>query len=304
MKKAIITGGTGLVGKAVAKCLFSNGIEVLCLGRKPLTSSEIRNNFDAEVTYTDLAMDNIKNLPEKIKRMHWQIGDDCVFFNFAWGGAQKLTEGSIDEQLNNAVFAANAVKVSKKIGCNKFINAGTLEETYVEQHLKNKSVPYASSRTNYAIAKLAARDMCRMIAYLEKIDYVHTRLSVPLEPNLSMGTYIAKTLKDIYQGNPYEKPKNNQLFDIIFTDDVAQAYFLIGLHGKNKADYFIGTSKPTTLSDYFRQFDQVVRGVKVEESIQRGSQDHKFFDIQELYNDTGFIPTTNRLNLMGNIALS
>ena len=33
MKKAIISGATGLLGSAVAKYLSKKGIEVLCLGR-------------------------------------------------------------------------------------------------------------------------------------------------------------------------------------------------------------------------------------------------------------------------------
>jgi len=48
MKKAIITGATGLVGKAAAYYLSNQGIDVLCLGRKSLSSEDIQKNFGPE----------------------------------------------------------------------------------------------------------------------------------------------------------------------------------------------------------------------------------------------------------------
>ena len=51
MKKAIVTGSTGLLGKATSNYLSSMGIEVICLGRKKLSKSEIKNTFGKNVTY-------------------------------------------------------------------------------------------------------------------------------------------------------------------------------------------------------------------------------------------------------------
>ena len=133
-----------------------------------------------------------------------------------------------------------------------------------------------------------------MIAYLEKIDYVHTRLSVPLASNLSRGTYIAETLKKIAEGKPYDEPSNKQLFDIVFIEDVAQAYYLIGLKGKNKADYFIGTSKPATLEQYFKKLSYLVNDSSVEElDIDVAiDDDAELFDTEPLCQDTGFVVLT------------
>ena len=175
----------------------------------------------------------------------------------------------------------------------KFINSGTIEETYAEWHI-NKGLPYSSAQGNYAIAKLSSRDMCAMVAYIEKIDYIHTRLSVPLSPDLSIGGYISKTLKKIVDKESYEPPTNDQLFDIIFTHDVAQAYYLIGLHGKNKADYFIGSGKPTKLNDYFKQFEQAISGIQIKENNYTSA----FFKTEQLFTDTGFVASTNRFNLL------
>ena len=100
-----------------------------------------------------------------------------------------------------------------------------------------------------------------MVAYIEKIDYVHTRLSVPLKPSLTEGNYIAKTLKEVKDGHIKSRPV--ALFDIVLIDDVARAYLLIGNYGRNKADYFIGTANSTTLGDYFKDFQRIVGGLSV-----------------------------------------
>jgi len=297
MKKAIITGASGLVGRSVARYLATNGINVLCLGRQHLASEHVNELFGKGVEYIQLEMENITELPEKINHLNWKVDHDCVFYNFAWSGVKNLTDGNFEDQLKNAIFSSLVVKIAKKMGCLKFINSGTLEETYAEWHLKN-NLPYSSAQGDYAIAKLATRDMCAMVAYLEKIDYVHTRLSVPLSPDLSIGGYIPKTLKKIVDKKNYEPPKNDQLFDIIFTHDVAEAYYLIGLHGKNKADYFIGSGKPTKLIDYFKQFKQATMGITIEEKDYSSIYSSEFFNTDDLRNDTGFISTTNQFNLL------
>jgi nucleoside-diphosphate-sugar epimerase len=305
VKKAIITGATGVVGSAVAKYLVSQGLSVLCLGRQALDQSNASRLFGDGATYVNLNMDEVEALPERMKELSWSSDSATVFFHFAWQGQERLADGSFADQLDNAIYAAEAVRIAKTLGCGRFINAGTLEETFMEIFLQaRRDEPYRSGQTNYALAKLAARDMCKMVAYLEKIDYVHTRLSVPLAPDLSRGTYIASTLKKIAKGEVYEVPRNEQLFDIVLTDDVARAYYLIGQKGRNKADYFIGTSKPATLKQYFAQFEQLVQGVpiKLDEPI----HDHhaRFFDTQALHQDTGFVASASFQDIMQRVSLA
>jgi nucleoside-diphosphate-sugar epimerase len=289
MKKAIITGATGLVGQAIAKYLASNDIAVLCLGRKNFTEKEIRNSFGSNnINYLQIEMQNILDLPIYIESKGWEVGDECAFYNVAWGGPTKLTDGSLEEQMYNSIYSSNAVKAAKKLNCIKFINVGTLEETFAQDFIDApKDHPnYNFGQDNYAIAKLASRDMCLLIAYLEKIDYVHTRLSVPLDASLKIGGYISSVLSKIAKGESYDKPNNSQLFDIILLEDVAKAYYLLGLKGKNKADYFIGSGKPKTLGQYFEVFEKSVKGEYISNHT-NGSEIYPF-NTDQLFNDTLF----------------
>jgi UDP-glucose 4-epimerase len=292
MKKAIITGATGLVGMAVARHLSSAGIELLCTGTKTFRDESVPETFGCNVTYLTLPMEDAASLQEKTAHMGWSPGDDCVFFNFAWRGRERLTDGSFSEQLTNAIHAAAAVRTAKQLGCTRYVNAGTLEETFVERSLQGDDSLYRSPQTNYALAKLASRDMCAMVAYLEKIDYVHTRLSVPVSRDFSQGTYVASTVRNILEGKPYQEPENTRPSDIVFLDDVARAYRLIGQGGKNKADYFIGGLQPATLGQYFQMIKQFVDGDSDAPKKAESGVDVEIFDTAPVYRDTGFVAIT------------
>lgn len=293
--KAIITGSTGLVGQSLVKYLLENQVDVLCLGRKNLSKSDINKIFGKGATYLQLDMNNISNLGNEIDDMNWKIDKNCIFYHLAWSGVNRLTDGSIEDQLQNVAFSSDAIKIAKKVGCSKFINSGTIEETYAEWYLNNGS-KFNSTQGNYAIAKLASRDMCLMTAYLEKIDYVHTRLSVPLSSDLSFGGYVTQTLKKIISNDDYDMPKNQQLFDIISSKDVALAYYLLGMKGVNKSDYYIGYGNPIKLSDYFLQFEKYRKGLSLDEFNYSNFFSFEFFNNDSLCADTSFTPFHNKYN--------
>lgn len=295
MKKAIISGSTGNVGKALVQLLHNKGIQVLCLGSKSLTEVETTKPFGIDAKYLQTPMSGIRSLCTQIERLGWDPGDSCVFFNFAWRGESALTDGTFETQLKNSIYSAHAVEAASQIGCSKFINAGTLEETFMEDWLKCTNTPPPTRQANYALCKLISRDMSTIASYLRKIDYIHTRLSVPLNFNLSGSSYIPTTLRKIIAGETYNTPLSSNYFDIISTDDVATAYMLIGLHGKNMANYYVGASRPATLSYHFAFINEVLtKNYRVnfaELSSSIDGADH--FDTSKLSNDTGFAPSTS-----------
>jgi nucleoside-diphosphate-sugar epimerase len=293
MQKAIITGSTGLIGKTVAKYLSDQGVEVLCLGRRNLNRQDIQNIFGRSLTYLPIPMETIEQLPEALESIGWNNNYETVFYHFAWKGVEKLTDGTFEDQLKNAILSANAVKAAKKTGCLKFINSGTLEETFIESFLNNQTQTlHSRAQTNYALAKIASRDLCKIVAYLEKIDYIHTRLSVPLDVELSMGTYVVNTLNKIRNKDPYDLPTNHNYFDIIPLDELAKAYKLIAEFGINKADYFIGTGQPITLHDFFEGFRTFIIDNKIIDSTTVPLKTKDIFSIEILKKDIGFNPKT------------
>tara|TARA_B110000240_G_C13508875_1_gene457945 strand:- start:1926 stop:2828 length:903 start_codon:yes stop_codon:yes gene_type:complete len=285
MKKAIVSGSTGLVGSNVVRSLIDKKIKVLCLGRKKISDEDLIKKFGQHVQYLVIDMDDIESLPNRVKTLDFKIGQECVFFNFAWGGNNSLTDGGFDKQFKNSINSSKAVKIASVLGCSKFVNCGTIQESIAELSINNNS-KFNNSQRNYSISKIATRDMCLMIAYLEKIDYVHTRLSVPLDPKVENSGYISNVISNIMNGKEYSKPKNNELFDITHIDDVANAYYLIGLNGQNKSDYYIGASSPMTLNEYFTIAAKFYEGEEIE--LNSDILTPSIFNNQSLINETKF----------------
>ena len=221
MKQAIITGATGLIGKSLAKFLNKKKVETICLGRRHLDRNSIRNLFGFDANYVSCRMDKINDLTNILTSLDWSFDSGGTFYNFAWCGESGLTDGTLEQQLFNVSLGVNAINTANKIGCDKFVSCGSLEETFTESFLKGKLPNYKSTQSNYAIAKLASRDMNLICSYLDKISYIHTRISLPLDPCFQQGGYVSNVLSKIYENKPYDSPINNQLFDIILVEDVA-----------------------------------------------------------------------------------
>ena len=107
MKKAIVTGATGLVGKAVVGQLVQAGVEVLCVGRRTFKHIEAKEYFECEVSYLSLEMSDIETPPAEVNKLGW-IAEDCVFYHFAWSYDKKLTDGSFEKQIKNVTYTASA----------------------------------------------------------------------------------------------------------------------------------------------------------------------------------------------------
>lgn len=290
MKSAVVTGSTGFLGNSIANYFSSIGVETLCLGRSKINESTVISKFGVNSKYMQIPMQNIGFLASELKRNLISLSEPTVFFHFAWEGKENLTDGTLNDQIKNSVYTANAVRVAKQIGCIKFVNCGSLEETFTEMQLSNVA-NLNLTQMNYSIGKLASRDIGRLTAYLEKIDYVHTRLSMPLSRELNKLNYLETNLRKIRLGEEILLPTNDKLFDIISIQDVVEAYYLVGEKGKNKSDYFIGTGSPNTLINYFGMFKDHLSDKKSNSFCRELSKNEsKIFSIKEINLDTNFSP--------------
>ena len=302
MKKAIITGSTGLVGIGLANKIMNSGVDVLCLGSKERTQEELVGLFGRKVDYLALPLESFSQTQNQDKLAEWSANSDCTFYHLAWRGLAKLSDGSIEDQMRNAYYSAFAVQVAKQIGCQKFVNVGSTQESYYDYFLSRPDVTrYEYGQSEYSIAKAASRDMCKIQAYLSKIDYIHVRLSVPLDFTLKSGGFISNTLKTILSGSEYDPPVSKNAYDIVSLDDVAHSLFLLGKSGQNKADYYVGPSMPLLLTELFDYFSKLKRKKDITETNARITNSKKLpvhaFDNSLLQKHTGFSPSDSYVTL-------
>lgn len=253
MKQAIVTGSTGFIGASFVKFLTNKGIDVLALGRTPLSLlSENKRQKLSAAKYLNLDMRKISLLPNKITCLKWEIGDDCVFFNLAWKGVENLSDLNVHAQMCNVAWCANALDAAIAIGCNRFIQVGTMEEAFTYRYLElNHQVNNEYNRhVIYSVAKISAKNALKLKAAQLGIDFIYVLHSHVMGPDDDKDSFLQVTLKKLIQGEDLVFSSGEQYFDVIALEDCALGYYLICERGIPGQEYWVGSGDPRRLREY------------------------------------------------------
>ena len=297
MKSAIITGATGFIGSTLVKLLIDSNIKVLALGRKPWNKVDPKRLIENDLlTYCQINMDEIEQLPERVAALGWEV-EDGVFYNLAWGGKSKLSDLEIEHQINNIAWSGNALKAAKKINCNRFVHVGTMEEAFTSKYLEldyHKNSEY-NRHVVYSVAKMGSRNLLKVLAKEEDIELMIGTNSHVMGPNDDKDSFLQVTLQKLIDGDELIFSTGEQIFDVISSYDCANAYKLIGEKGKPHGEYWIGSGEARPLKEY----------VKIMAELYPSGQELQFgkfeyndisltledFSIKNLSEDTGYTPT-------------
>ena len=253
MKQAIITGSTGFIGSSFVEFLVSKGIDVLAIGRKDKNHiSKIRSKRIKGASYINLDMKDISNLGDKISEIRWNVGNDCVFFNLAWGGETKLSDLNINAQMQNVAWCVNALKISEDIGCKRFVQVGTMEEAFTHKYLKldhNKNDQY-NRHVIYSVAKIAAKYALQLKASNMSIDYIYLLHSHVMGEDDDKDSFLQVTLQKLINEDDLIFSSGEQFFDVISLSDCSLGYYLVCEKGKSNEEYWVGSGDPRKLREY------------------------------------------------------
>jgi len=253
MKKAIVTGSTGFIGASFVQFLTAKGIDVIALGRKPI--AELKKSRREKITlakYINLNMREIGSLHEKLQEIAWDVEEECVFFNLAWGGKDGLSDLDIDAQMQNVTWSVAALEESVSIGCSRFIQVGTMEEAFTYKYLEldhNKDNQY-NRHVIYSIAKIAAKNALKLKASSLNIDYIYVLHSHVMGEGDDKDSFLQVTLQKMVHGEDLIFSSGEQVFDVISLEDCALGYYLICEKGLANEEYWVGSGDPHRLREY------------------------------------------------------
>ena len=298
MKQAIVTGSTGFLGSYFVEYLNEQGINVLALGRKDFRDVRpVRRARLGGAQYLNLDMRNIDKLEQELDRLGWGVGDDCVFFNLAWGGKKGLSDLNADAQMWNVAWCVSALEIAAQIGCKRFAQVGTMEEAFTHRYL---SLNYrTNSQYNrhviYSTAKIAAKYALNIKAADLGIDFIYVLHSHVMAPDDDKDSFLQVTLKKLMSGEELIFSTGEQLFDVISAKDCARGYYLICEKGRPGAEYWVGSGDPRPLREYVERMQKLYPS---DQPLQFGKLpyndvilDKKDFSITNLTADTGYLPS-------------
>jgi len=291
MKKAIVTGAGGFLGQHLVDELLSQGIPVLAIHRQDKFDICLSEEKSEMLIPCQLGLDQIDKLPERMRELEWTADETICFFHLAWKGDQSIADGGGEAQAQNIPLTAQCLIEAARLGCGRFVQVGSVEENYIEDFLESGrwlEQPYYSGHGFYAAAKAGAFKMNMLLAYLEKIDYVHTRFSVTVSKDLERfhKGFIAQSIREILKGGEAAKPASSQLYELIEVSELAKALVAVARKGKNKREYYLGAGTPKTLKRIFAE----IADQEVAASQNPASPFARFFDPASFKSDIGYLP--------------
>lgn len=286
MKNVIVTGANGFLGSRLIDKLIRKGVHVVALDISFMNSKLPESNLIDKI---ETGLDSEKNIADSIPNAEYD-----AFYHFAWAGVNGPRKTNPVVQLKNIEITINCATVAKKIGCKKFLCAGTVAERAVE------SLEYldrTSGGMMYGVAKhcthLILETYCKNIG----LNFIWMQFSNIYGPDNKTGNLISYTIAELKNGNEATFGPAMQPYDFIYADDLIDAVIKLGENSTERSCYFIGSGEPRLLKDYLIEVgkicgreDLIKIGARADDGIRYNIQ---MFDTQPLRKAIGDYVTMN-----------
>ena len=280
MNTSIVTGATGFIGKALVEYLAGNGEKVYAVVRDK-KKQKILSGENISIIQADF--ENYDSLSAKIENAD-------IFYHLAWTGAYGTDVSNFAVQLNNVAATCKALEQAIKIGCKKFVFAGTVAELEVIEHIDN-NICSPRNTCIYSTAKLCAEMMCKTLANKSNIEF-NTGLFANI---FGPGDYSRRStniiVNQIDRGIAPKLVKGDGLNDWLYIKDAVRLISAMAEKGISNKTYYIGHTELRPLreiisdvSDILAPDLQLTFGTLRDEFL----TNYSYIKVDELFQDTGF----------------
>ena len=263
MKKVIITGAAGFVGSHVVAEFLNHDVTVIAIDivNQP-KNLPIENK---KLNYFNLNVSNIQSLPGLCSCLNV----DC-FVHLAWDGSSGKKRSDIFAQLDNINTVVKCITFAKNINCPKFICAGSIME-YESLQILNNNVDTSVSNKNslYGFAKYVTHGLSK---YIDGIDICWAMITNTYGPGEFSPRLINTTIRKLLSNEPLTFSTCTQIYDFIFIDDTAKAFYNIAKKGIANKHYILGTN-PQPLKEYIKILINTIDPLALKYAVFAGESD-------------------------------
>jgi len=284
MKKVIITGANGFIGRNLASFLRKNGVEVYCMVHSVICE-ELKGCNIVKFELDDIFAAE-KNLPVNVD----------AFYHLAWNGVSSSVKDDFSVQYRNIEYSLNALKLAEKIGAKKIIFSGSVSEyAYSDNCVDGNNVPAPSDM--YSACKISTHYVCDIYARKNNLNFIWTLIPSIYGPGRNDSNIITYSIKTFLEKKKPSFTKLEQKWDYVYIDDLINALFLTGEKGLGGNVYVIGSGKADSLAHYI----EIIRDA-IDSKLPMGigelpykttKIDNSVVDISLLKKHTGYEPNVS-----------
>ena len=281
MNIVVVTGATSMIGVATIKSCIDSGCEVIALVRE--NNAKLSRLPDSEkITVVKCNLENLNKLD--LNR------NDCdVFYHFGWAYTDRLDREDINLQLENIKFSLDAVDLAHRLGCKKFIGAGTQSEYGVCSDVIYPNVP-VKPQNAYGIVKYAAGKLCEKRCEQLGIISVWTRIFSVYGALINPDSVINYAISKFKAKEKAYFTSGTQIWNFLFEEDCGVIFKLLGEKCDKSMVLCVANKESRPLRDYIKDIADVI-GDNVDYELAK--EDHPGVvslnpDVSLLYSITGF----------------
>lgn len=253
MRRVLVTGGTGFIGRQTVAPLVERGFEVWLTSRGGLPEDLARfarrhpgrvHHRVADLLQPDVPaalMDDVR--PSHVLHLAWDTRHGLFWTspeNKAWVTAsERLLEAFADR------------------GGRRIVAAGTCVEYAVTNHPVSEATGVLDPDTPYGRAKLAFRERLRETTERRGLPSAWGRVFHLFGPHERLPRLVPAAIDALLRGDPFPATAGTQLRDYSSVVDVAAAFVTI-LDSDFEGDINVACGTPSTVADVLRSIGDIV----------------------------------------------
>lgn len=284
MKKVVVTGAKGFIGRHTLKTLSNRNFEIHAIVSKNAPADIDINNCHWHLANL-LDINQIKQLFEQLKPTH--------LLHFAWCYSMP---GKYWQAEDNFLWVQASLAMLKQFqaqGGQRVVMSGTCAEYdwnygYCSEFLtpKNPSSPYG-------ICKNALQEMLQSYAKLTNLSSAWGRIFLPYGPYEYVDRLVASVICSLLKGEPARCSHGRQMRDFLYVQDVADAFVAL-LESDVTGSVNIGSGQPIAIKDIvYKIGEQMDRSDLIQlGAIPAATNDTPLLvgDVTRLFQEVGWLP--------------